>query len=102
MSLKTLKPRLGTLTTTRAPMLEAKAGATQRMRGSAWMKVRRAVMREGEFTCVDCGHISLRNQVDHDTPLEQGGSHEMANLKVRCVPCHEAKTTSEAKARAGR
>lgn len=64
------------------------------------MRERQEVLRFGKYQCVDCGHISLSNEVDHDTPLEQGGSNDRANLKVRCIDCHKAKTAREAKARA--
>ena len=101
MALKTLKPRLAVLNTNRVRVLDTKAGATERMTGRAWMKVRREVLAEGLFACVDCARVSASNQIDHDTPLEQGGSHDKANLKIRCVDCHKAKTNRETKARFG-
>jgi 5-methylcytosine-specific restriction protein A len=83
-------------------MLEAKAGTTERIRGERWMKIRRAVLLAGQFTCVDCGLVHRTNEIDHDVPLEQGGSHDEANLKIRCKECHAAKTTREQRARNGR
>ena len=83
-------------------MLEAKAGTTQRMRGDAWMKIRRAVLVEGAYACVDCGRVHPSNEIDHQVPLEQGGTHDRSNLRIRCVECHAAKTKAEAKARAGK
>ena len=102
MALTTLKPRLTTLKTSAIPVLDTKAGATQRIRGSAWMRERQEVLRLGKYQCVDCGHISLGNEVDHDTPLEKGGSNDRTNLKVRCTECHKAKTARESSERASR
>ena len=66
------------------------------------MKIRRRVLLDGEFTCVDCGLVSMSNQIDHDIPLEQGGSNDDSNLKIRCIACHEVKTKSENKLLFGR
>lgn len=101
MALKTLKPRLATLNTNRVKVLDTKAGATPRIRGSRWMKERQTALVTGLFTCVDCGLVSSTNEVDHDVPLEQGGSNEQSNLKIRCAQCHKAKTAREAANRAG-
>lgn len=90
------------MSTNRAKVLEAKAGTTPRIRGDKWVKTRQTALLEGGFTCVDCGHVSMDNQIDHDTPLEQGGSNDPSNLRVRCIPCHAAKTKAEAKARYGK
>ena len=92
---KTLQPRLAVINTSRVKLLDTKAGSTQRLRGDTWMKIRRAVLVDGGFTCVDCGHVALSNQIDHDVPLEQGGSNHKSNLRIRCIPCHAAKTATE-------
>ena len=100
MKLQRLKTALPMLNTSKLQVLEAKAGATLRLRGDAWMKVRRRVLVAGNFTCIDCGHVSQSNEVDHQTPLEQGGSNDDSNLCVRCVECHKAKTSRENRDRA--
>ena len=99
MALKMLKPKLAVLNTNRVRVLDTKAGATERMTGRAWMKERNAALVAGLFTCVDCGHISASNEIDHDTPLEQGGANHQSNYRVRCVPCHRVKTDAENRAR---
>jgi 5-methylcytosine-specific restriction protein A len=103
MSLKTLKPRLATQRTHEVRMLEAKAGTTERIRGGTWMRTRQRVALAHGFACVDCGRAwhPSRDHIDHDTPLEQGGSNDDANLKPRCVECHQVKTTREAGKRWG-
>ena len=98
----TLKPRLAALNTNRVKPLEAKAGATPRLRGNTWIKIRRKALVDGGFTCVDCGRVSMSNEIDHDVPLEQGGSNELANLRVRCIPCHSKKSVAEHRARHGK
>ena len=97
MKLNKLAARLPVLDTRRLPMLETKAGTTPRIRGDAWDKIRKRILLAGKFTCVDCGRISMSNQIDHDTPLEQGGTDTDQNLVIRCVECHKAKTAAENK-----
>ena len=101
MTLKTLKSSLPILNTSRVKVLDTKAGATPRIRGNRWMKIRQATLVAGSFTCVDCGRVHASNEVDHDTPLEQGGSNDQSNLVVRCDECHKAKTKREAQTRFG-
>ena len=102
LKLARLPSRLQSIATTRIPVLEAKAGTTPRQRGDAWMKTRRKVLVDGGFACVDCGHVSTSNEIDHDTPLERGGSNDESNLRIRCTACHAAKTKTEAKQRFGK
>lgn len=92
---KTLQPRLAVLNTNRVKLLDTKAGATVRLRGDTWMKIRREVLIEGGFACVDCGQVSMSNEIDHQVPLEQGGSNDKSNLRIRCIPCHARKTATE-------
>ena len=98
MKLQRIPDRLKALDTRRLPVLETKAGATPRLRGDAWIKVRQRVLVEGKFACVDCGLVSMSNQIDHDIPLEQGGSNDESNLRIRCINCHAAKTKQEKQA----
>jgi 5-methylcytosine-specific restriction endonuclease McrA len=105
VSLPTLKPRLGTLKTTRAPILETKAGTTEMERGRAWMAKRERVARRFGHLCAACGLILLKGkwECDHIIPREQGGSNDEVNLQPLCkVPCHSDKTAREQRARNGR
>lgn len=36
-----------------------------------------------------------RVQVDHVTPVSQGGTHHLGNLRVLCRRCHQRKTAQE-------
>jgi 5-methylcytosine-specific restriction enzyme A len=101
MALTTLKPKLKAINTTKVKMLEAKAGATQRIRGRAWMETRQRIALAHGYKCAHCGLIwrSHIDQVDHTIPLEQGGSNDDSNLKPLCIACHNIKTKAEATAR---
>ena len=101
MKLNRLPPRLPIVSTARLPILEAKAGTTPRIRGHEGVRMRRETLLAGGFACVDCGRISERNEVDHQIPLEQGGSNEASNRVIRCRDCHARKTKAEATHRAG-
>ncbi|SFB74321.1 5-methylcytosine-specific restriction enzyme A [Polaromonas sp. OV174] len=106
MKLQALKPRLTPLNTNRIKVLDTKAGATERVRGSAWMKVRHAVLLRDQYRCQSCGLVRMDNEVDHTVPLEKGGDAlSMGNLKTLCGGpdgCHTRKTAEENKARTGR
>lgn len=99
--LTTLKPRVQAANTNRVPMLEAKAGTTQRVRGRKWVATRQRVAVDQQFKCQGCGCVWLpwRDQVDHRVPLEQGGSNDDDNLDLLCDDCHAKKTADEARGR---
>lgn len=106
MALKTLKPKLAVLNTTRVKVLETKAGATERIRGRAWMNVRHAVLARDLYTCACCGSISRNPEVDHIKPLEQGGDAiGLHNMQLLCAGpdgCHAKKTALEGNVRHGK
>ena len=105
MKLQRITNRLASITTTRLPTLQTKAGATPRIQGSSWMNTRRRIMQRDKFTCACCGAIRMDHEVDHIVPLEQGGRNDDDNLQLLCGGpghCHAAKTAAEAKERAGK
>ena len=108
--MKTLKPTLQLLKPKRK-VLGTKAGATPRIRGNKWLSIRQQVLLRDNYTCVNCGRVSMDNECDHIIPLEQGGSNDMHNLQTLCAwvdehgvkrGCHAEKTREEAQKRAGR
>jgi 5-methylcytosine-specific restriction endonuclease McrA len=102
MKLTTLKPRLATLNTQRAPTLTTQeAGA--RPTGSAWQATRRRIQLRDGSMCAKCGLLWLphRDVVDHRIPRWAGGSDEDGNLwLLHDKPCHEDKSAEEAAMRA--
>ena len=100
--LQTLKPRLQSISPNRIKVLDTKAGATERIRGRAWMETRRRIALRDGYRCVRCGcvWVASRDQTDHIVSLEAGGSNDDSNLQSLCNDCHEAKTTQEASKRA--
>lgn len=103
--LQTLKPRLQVLDTRRVPVMQAKPGATERVRGRKWMSQRQRIMARDSYTCAACGCVRHDHEVDHRIPLEQGGSNDDSNLQLLCSGfglCHAKKTAQEASGRAMR
>jgi 5-methylcytosine-specific restriction protein A len=99
MTLKTLKPRLSVLTTTRIPVLQG----TERLRGQAAVD-RRARWLRAHPLCVQCqaqGVTTAGQVVDHITPLWQGGADDYGtNGQTLCNEHHDAKSAKEAALRA--
>lgn len=45
--------------------------------------------------CEKCRSRAGRLQCDHIVPVSQGGTHELSNLRMLCLPCHRPKSASE-------
>ncbi len=92
MKLPTLKPAIPHLVDSRVRTLDVTAGATPRDTGQQYRRIRREVLLDGNYQCVNCGAVRLDNQVDHIVPLARGGSmKDKANLAVLCARCNVAK-----------
>ena len=99
--LKTLKPRIQTLSTSRVQTLTARPEATPRLRGRKWMECRESWLRLHPLCC-DCeaeGVTKVAEEVDHIIPLWKGGADDESNYASRCKDHHAAKTAQEAKER---
>ena len=71
--------------------------------GTAWDKLRKAVMARDFGLCQPCarkGLTTLATQVDHIKPKAKGGKDDEANCQAICAPCHAAKTLEDAGKRA--
>jgi 5-methylcytosine-specific restriction endonuclease McrA len=101
MRITTLKPRLNTLGN--RLQSTAKANTIVRVRGSRWQALRANWLRDNPL-CAHCllnSRVTLADQVDHIKPLSQGGlEFDQTNLQSLCIPCHKAKTATEATYRA--
>ena len=103
--LKTIKPRLTAIASTRLKPISGCAGVVERKRGSAGVRDRNNIKSRDCGLCQACrrqGRVSLGRVVDHIIPLWNGGSDEDENKELLCHPCHDAKTAREAAQRAGR
>ena len=66
-------------------------------------KIRREVKGRGRAKKLRALGYKIRGslwELDHVTPLIDGGSHELSNLQTLCTPCHLKKTGEEARRRA--
>jgi 5-methylcytosine-specific restriction protein A len=83
-------------------ILETVPGATPRQRGRPWARRRAAWLREHPLCahCLQAGIIRPAQEVDHITPLCEGGRDDESNFQSLCVECHQVKTANEAKGRA--
>ena len=71
----------------------------QRLERGRWEDVRRRVLDRDGWRCRSCG-LAGRLEVDHITPLEDGGeSYALLNLQALCRRCHISKTGRENRAR---
>jgi 5-methylcytosine-specific restriction protein A len=73
---------------------ERTARAVQIYHSAKWLNTRNAVLARDPI-CKVCDN-ALSEQVDHITPLSQGGDeYAMDNLRGICVPCHATKSARE-------
>ena len=69
----------------------------------AYQRNRAEAKRRARGCCEQCGHRHTRLQCDHAIPVSQGGTHDLANLRMLCAGpgscrCHERKTAREGNA----
>ena len=71
----------------------------KRLDAGRWAHVRRRVLERDGWRCCECGRAG-RLEVDHRTPLTDGGAvYDPANLQTLCRSCHVRKTAEENRAR---
>jgi 5-methylcytosine-specific restriction endonuclease McrA len=69
--------------------------AVKRIRGGRLDKIRQRVMLRDLYTCRMCGRVTAHGEVDHVTPLGDGGQETDANRQYLCRDCHHKKTELE-------
>lgn len=72
--------------------------AESRGYGAKWKRLRKAVIIRDEGFCVNCrggGHLIHGNQCDHIIPKADGGTDDIDNLQLLCIPCHDAKSLTD-------
>ncbi|MES5423718.1 HNH endonuclease [Lacticaseibacillus paracasei] len=63
-----------------------------------WKQVRKRVFERDAYTCVYCGRIGGKLEIDHIIPISHGGTNEMANLATACRRCNRQKRDKSVKA----
>lgn len=56
-------------------------------------RTRARILRRDGHTCYQCGDTA--SQVDHITPVREGGTDDDNNLAAICTRCHGAKSSAE-------
>jgi 5-methylcytosine-specific restriction enzyme A len=69
--------------------------------GSAQQKRSRWILERDDTICHVCGHAGAR-EVDHVTPIAEGGADDESNLRPIHEDCHRRKTAREAARGRGR
>ena len=69
-----------------------------RFKTQQWKRLRQWMINRNNGTCDACGKlmVSTEIQVDHITPVVQGGGfYEVDNLRVICAACNASKATAD-------
>lgn len=76
-----------------------RTASADRTNTRAWKMQRvRCLQRDGRQCQIRGPRCTVTaTQVDHITPVSQGGSDELSNLRAVCVSCHAVKTAREAR-----
>ncbi|WP_025982766.1 HNH endonuclease [Mycobacteroides abscessus] len=76
-----------------------RTASADRTNTRAWKMQRvRCLQRDGHQCQIRGPRCTVTaTQVDHITPVSQGGSDELSNLRAVCVSCHAVKTAREAR-----
>ena len=77
---------------------ESRARDAQVYGDPAYRANRKVVLARAAGRCQRCGRRDRRLQVDHITPVSQGGTHDLGNLTALCSgpgSCHAAKSAGE-------
>lgn len=63
-----------------------------------WQQIRKKVFKRDAYTCVYCGRVGGKLEVDHIVPISRGGTNEMSNLATACRRCNRQKKDKSEKA----
>lgn len=73
-------------------MRDAEISGVEYQQGSlAGFELREYLQAKFRQTCVYCGVRGVPLSLDHVRPRSRGGSNQVSNLVLACVPCNEAK-----------
>lgn len=96
MALKTLRPRLATISTkavndTHQPKSKWGHGRG----GRPWRRKRDEIFKRDKYTCQVCGRVGGELELDHILNVARGGTDDASNLQTICTACHKPKTHAE-------
>ena len=81
--------------------VQARQGSSsQRGYGSAWRKLRTAIMERDGYLCQVClkaDRLTPAHAVDHIINKASGGTDDPSNLQAICHACHRTKTQNESR-----
>ncbi|QOQ39385.1 HNH endonuclease [Trueperella pecoris] len=62
-----------------------------------WRKIRTAYVQAHPLCedCLDAGRFTPAAEVHHILPLAHGGTHDLANLRSLCKPCHSRQSACD-------
>jgi 5-methylcytosine-specific restriction enzyme A len=78
--------------------MKAPPAAVRRFSGRPWERLRKLIFAENPL-CVHCerkGLVRAWEELDHITPISQGGTDARENLQGLCIDCHRIKSAEEA------
>lgn len=69
-----------------------RASGTKQRYGRAWKRIRDRYVSVHPFceVCYDRGMLVLTEEVHHQIPLSEGGTHDNSNLIALCKSCHSS------------
>ena len=105
VKLTMLRPRVATMSTSRAPIVQpgswraGKQGSTERGYGYRWQQARAAFLRSHPL-CIYCkraGKVAAATVVDHIVPHEGDDVRfwDESNWQPLCKPCHDSVKAKE-------
>ena len=97
--MKMLKPAIRCVSATIKPL------RVDRLPGDRWMRLRASILQRdgGICRCARCevirqtdpAHALPAHEVDHVTPLDEGGSNDPSNLRAINRECHRLKSADD-------
>lgn len=72
-----------------------KRSINAKRRAAAWNYGVLNVVQTSATLCVKCWQPLGKWEVDHIVPHSKGGTHEIDNLQIMCIPCNRKKSNNE-------
>ena len=96
MALKTLRPRLATISTKAVnDTHQPKSRWGHGRGGRPWRRKRDEIFKRDKYTCQVCGRVGGELELDHILNVARGGTDDDSNLQTIGTACHKPKTHAE-------